>query len=156
MYDSDNILDRLSALRLYTEGSAWFSGDEQKKGALKPGYLADLAVLTDDYFSIPVEQIKSLESVLTMVNGTVVYAAQEFKSFDPPPLPVSPEWSPVKYYGGYAKIPVSAKIQDSHDHTVHHDHCRHTSLMDRLASALKAGLWVPNHVWDSGCLCSAF
>ena len=49
-----------------------------KKGALVPGQLADLAVLSADYFSVPEEEIKRLESVLTLVGGKPVYAAAEF------------------------------------------------------------------------------
>jgi len=41
-------LDRMEALRLYTQGSAWFSRDDQRKGALTPGQFADLAVLSVD------------------------------------------------------------------------------------------------------------
>ena len=52
---------------------------------------ADLAVLSGDYFSIPEEEIKNLESVLTIVGGKVVYASEEFSKLAPPPLPVSPD-----------------------------------------------------------------
>ena len=102
LYPEGNRLDRLEALRLYTVGSSWFSSEEGKKGALAPGQLADLSVLSADYFSIPEEQIKHLESVLTIVGGRIVFAAGEFEPLGPPPLPVSPDWSPVKTHGGYA------------------------------------------------------
>ena len=59
-------------------------------------------MLSADYFSIPAEQIKHLESVLTIVGGRIVFAAGEFERLGPPPLPVSPDWSPVKTHGGYA------------------------------------------------------
>ena len=59
-------------------GSAWFSGEDARKGTMAPGQLADLAVLSGDYFSVPEEQIKGLESVLTLVGGKVVHAAQAF------------------------------------------------------------------------------
>jgi predicted amidohydrolase YtcJ len=101
MYPAANRFERMEALRLWTVGSSWFSSDDGKKGALAPGQLADCAVLSADYFSIPEEDIKSLESVLTIVGGKPVYAAAEFKDLSPPPLPVSPEWSPVAAYGGY-------------------------------------------------------
>jgi predicted amidohydrolase YtcJ len=103
LYPEENRLDRAEALKLYTIGSSWFSTEEGKKGALAPGQLADLAVLSADYFSISVEEIKHLESVLTIVDGKIVYAAAEFSELAPPALPVSPNWSPVKEYGGYAK-----------------------------------------------------
>jgi len=103
LYPENNRLDRAEALRLYTVGSSWFSTEERKKGAIAPGQLADLAVLSADYFSIPEEEIKRLESVLTMVGGKVVYASGEFSKQAPPPLPVSPDWSPIKHYGGYQR-----------------------------------------------------
>src|ERR1700756_1609575 len=67
LYPEENRLDRAEALKLYTMGSSWFSTEDGKKGALAPGQLADLAVLSADYFSIPDEEIKHLESVLTIV-----------------------------------------------------------------------------------------
>ena len=101
LYPEANRLDRAEALRRYTVGSAWFSGEEDKKGSIEVGKLADLAVLSADYFSVPEEEIKRIESVLTVVGGKVVYGAGEFERLAPPPLPVSPDWSPVKAYGGY-------------------------------------------------------
>ena len=97
-------IDRMEALRLWTVGSAWFSNEQGRKGALVPGQLADLAVLSADYFSVPEEEIKRLESVLTLVGGKPVYAAAEFAALSPPALPVAPEWSPVAKFGGYAKV----------------------------------------------------
>jgi hypothetical protein len=102
LYPEANRLDRMEALRLFTVGSSWFSSEEGQKGAIMPGQLADLAVLSADYFAIPEEEIKQLESVLTIVGGHVVYATDAFATLAPPPLPVSPDWSPVKHYGGYA------------------------------------------------------
>jgi len=101
LYPEANRLDRAEALRHYTVGSAWLSGEEDKKGSFERGKLADLAVLSADYFSVPEEEIKGIESVLTVVGGKVVYGSGEFERLAPPPLPVSPDWSPVKVYGGY-------------------------------------------------------
>jgi predicted amidohydrolase YtcJ len=103
LYGESNRLDRMEALRLWTVGSSWFSSDQGKKGAIVPGQLADLAVLSADYFSVPEEEIKRIESVLTIVGGKVVHASEAFSKVAPPPLPVSPDWSPVKIYGGYAR-----------------------------------------------------
>jgi predicted amidohydrolase YtcJ len=64
---------RNEALRLYTLGSAWFSKDEAKRGSLEVGKFADLAILSKDYATITTDQISSIESVLTMVGGKVVY-----------------------------------------------------------------------------------
>ena len=70
---------RAEALRLYTLGSAWFSFDEKQRGSLEIGKLADLAVLSKDYMTVPVEQIGGIESLLTMVGGKIVYAAAPYR-----------------------------------------------------------------------------
>jgi predicted amidohydrolase YtcJ len=70
--------DRADALRFYTIGSAWFSFDEKKRGSLEVGKLADLAVLSRDYMTVPVSEVHTIESLLTMVGGNVVYAAGPF------------------------------------------------------------------------------
>lgn len=121
LYDETNRLNRETALELYTKGSAWFSNEQEKKGAIKVGMLADLAVLDNDFFTIPEEAIKSIESVLTMVDGKIVYAKEEFANFAPPSIPVLPDWSPTNSYNGYysdksrktERIPVAAKHQMS-------------------------------------------
>ncbi|WP_411973240.1 amidohydrolase [Sphingobacterium sp. Lzh-3] len=101
---NDSRLDRLTALQLYTKGSAWFSQEQQKKGDIAVGMLADLTVLNNDYFAVPDEDIKAIESELTIVGGKIVYAAGDFNSFSPPPIPVLPDWSPTKTYGGYYSL----------------------------------------------------
>jgi predicted amidohydrolase YtcJ len=73
---------RGDALRFYTLGSAWVSHDEITRGSLEVGKLADLAVLSKDYMTVPVDQIGGIESVLTMVDGKVVYAAGPYKALD--------------------------------------------------------------------------
>ena len=73
---------REDALRAYTIGSAWFSFDENKRGSLEPGKLADLAVLSKDYMTVPLDQLESIESLLTMVGGKVVYAAGPYAQYD--------------------------------------------------------------------------
>ncbi len=73
---------RAEALRLYTMGSAWFSHDEDERGSLEAGKLADLAVLSNDYMSAPLEQISGIESLLTMVGGRIVYAAGPFAQLE--------------------------------------------------------------------------
>ena len=65
---------RIEALRLYTQGSAWFSFEEDERGALAVGQLADLAVLSRDYLGVPIEKIGGTISLLTMVGGRIVYA----------------------------------------------------------------------------------
>lgn len=75
---------REDALRAYTIGSAWFSFDENKRGSLEPGKLADLAVLSKDYMTVPLDQLESIESLLTMVGGKVVHAAGPYAQYDGP------------------------------------------------------------------------
>jgi predicted amidohydrolase YtcJ len=73
---------RLEALRVYTEGSAWFSFEDDARGALAAGKLADLAVLSKDYLTVPVNEIGSIVSQLTMVGGRVVYADGPFAAYE--------------------------------------------------------------------------
>jgi predicted amidohydrolase YtcJ len=98
---SRNRLDRETALRLYTEGSAWFSTEDGRKGAIKPGQYADFAVLDRDLFGVPEDQIRDTTSLLTIVDGRIVWADGIFRTLSPPPLPAAPSWSPVTAYGGY-------------------------------------------------------
>ena len=83
LYGGENRMSREEALRLYTQGSSWFSTEEDVKGSLAPGQLADFAVLTSDFFSVPEEEIKDLQSVLTVVGGEVVYASEDFSQLAP-------------------------------------------------------------------------
>jgi len=64
---------RVNALRMYTQGSAWFAFAEKERGSLEVGKLADLAVLSKDYFEVPVEEIGEIEAVMTVVAGKIVY-----------------------------------------------------------------------------------
>ena len=70
-------LSRLEALRAFTIGGAYFSFDEGRRGYLEPGKLADLAVLSYDFLSMPEEELPSLRSLLTMVGGKVVHQTGE-------------------------------------------------------------------------------
>jgi hypothetical protein len=150
LYPQENRLDRAEALKLYTMGSSWFSTEDGKKGALATGQLADLAVLSADYFSIPDEEIKQLESVLTIVGGKVVYAADEFSKVAPPALPVSPSWSPVKEYGGYAKN------QPELVGTSHSASCSHIQASAPNQARSHLQVLGDSGLWELGCDCFAF
>ena len=101
LYPLRNRLDRTEALRAWTQANTWFSNEEGKKGALKVGQLADLAVLSADYMNIPEDEIKDLTSVLTVLGGQVVHGEGPFRTHSPPLPPASPDWSPVNQFGGY-------------------------------------------------------
>ena len=141
LYPEANRLDRMEALRLYTIGSSWFSGEDGEKGMLSAGQLADLAVLSADYLTIPEEEIRRIESVLTIVGGKVVYGAEEFGSLAPPPLPVNPDWSPVGVYGGY-----------------HRGEAASAAIQKRRASYPHRQVSLPKEfrLWGIGCDCFAF
>lgn len=97
----DNRLTREEALKLYTIGAAWFEYQESDKGRIAPGNFADFVLLSDDYFSVPDDQIKNLQSVLTVVGGRVVYGSDKYSDLSPKIADPLPSWSPVKYFGGY-------------------------------------------------------
>jgi predicted amidohydrolase YtcJ len=69
----DQAVSRTEALTAYTVTAAWLTRDEQIKGPLAPGFLADLAVLDTDYFTCPEEAIKDIRVDLTIVGGKVAY-----------------------------------------------------------------------------------
>ncbi len=141
MYDDENRLDRMEALRLWTVGSSWFSTEQDAKGSIVADQLADLAVLSADYFSVPEDEIKNLESVLTIVGGKPVYAAEEFADLAPPLPPVLPEWSPVLAYGGYHKPTTAPAVAHS---ALQHSHVGEHRCHERQISG------------GMGCLCWAF
>lgn len=101
MYGPSNRLSRHEALRLWTRGSAWCSSEEATKGGIAPGELADFALLSRPYFDVPEDEIRGIESNLTVVGGKIVYATAEHAHLAPPPLPISPGWSPAGEFGGY-------------------------------------------------------
>jgi hypothetical protein len=140
-------LDRSTALRLWTEGSAWFSTEQDKKGRIAPGQLADLVALDRDYFSVAEEEIKSLAAVLTVVGGRVVHGDREFKDLAPPLPPAMPDWSPVRAYRGYQS---ASALTHAANCAVHrHAHAPLTRVPIRAEDA--GGFW-----GAFGCGCFAF
>lgn len=100
-WPSSSALSRYKALQLYTTGSAWFSGEEKLKGKIEKGQYADMVILTDDYFTIPAEDVMKIHSLLTIVNGKVVYAEKQYSALAPA-IPVAiPAWSPVNFYSSF-------------------------------------------------------
>ncbi|KIP90427.1 putative amidohydrolase YtcJ [Pseudomonas sp. BIGb0408] len=146
-------LSRAVALQLFTQGSAWFSSEQGKKGQIKVGQLADVAVLSADYFSVTEEAIKHLESVLTVVGGKVVYGAGEFDKLGNPPLPVLPEWSPVAKVPGHWKpsAPLQAAVHQCIGSCAVHAHSHERARQSKVPISDYAGFW-----GAFGCSCFAF
>ncbi|WP_043830109.1 amidohydrolase [Muricoccus aerilatus] len=71
-------ITREQALRMYTIDSVWLARAEDRRGSLEPGKYADLAVLSADYATVPVQQIGDIVSELTMLGGRVVHATGPF------------------------------------------------------------------------------
>jgi hypothetical protein len=149
IYDERNRLDRTTALRLWTEGGAWFSSESGKKGRLAMGQLGDVAVLSDDYFKIDEDAIKNITSVLTVVGGRIVHGDGPFKSLAPPLPPASPDWSPVRTYSGYNQGVASAALTAQRTATQRAIHRHDRCSADHASGA--SGLWGP-----AGCGCFAF
>ncbi len=78
---ASELLSREDALQVYTSGSAWFIGDESRRGKLKAGYDADFAVLDRDYLIAPLKDFGSMGSLLTSVAGNIVHATGPFADF---------------------------------------------------------------------------
>jgi predicted amidohydrolase YtcJ len=75
---SENIT-RVQAVIAYTKTNAFAEFKEKEKGTLTKGMLADLAVLSQDIFTIPTEQLPATKSILTIVDGKIVYQQQGIK-----------------------------------------------------------------------------
>src|SRR5262245_61200898 len=71
--NADQQITRQEALRLFTRGNSWFLRMEDKIGTIEPGKLADLVVLNKDYFTVPDADIRTIRSVMTVVNGRIVH-----------------------------------------------------------------------------------
>ena len=98
---SENLLTREEAIMVYSLGSAWFSQEEDVKGKIKPGQLADVVLLTQDVMTIPEDDIKKIQSALTVVNGKIVYASDYYNQYRTVAPEIQPEWSPLKTFGSY-------------------------------------------------------
>ena len=144
LYGDANRLGREEALRLYTVGSSWFSSEEGKKGTIAPGQLADLTALSADYLAIPDDDIKRLESVLTIVGGRVVHGSEEFARLAPPLPPPAPDWSPIPRFGGYARIGGTSTAASP------------TAAAVRMRESRVARARVMRPAWGWACDCWAF
>lgn len=92
---NDQPLDRLTALRLFTHGSAWFSGDEDAKGAIQVGMLADFSILNHDILKVDARQLLETRSVMTVVGGKLEYVSDAYPEMETKVPTALPTWSPV-------------------------------------------------------------
>jgi predicted amidohydrolase YtcJ len=69
-------ITREQAVTAYTLTSAYAEFQEKDKGTIEPGKLADIAVLSQDIFSVPAQELPKTTSVLTLVGGKIVYEAK--------------------------------------------------------------------------------
>lgn len=145
LYPPANRVTREQALALWTHENTWFSNEVGKKGRIKVGELADLALLSADYFAVPEHEIVHIESVLTVLGGRVVHGAGSFADLAPKLPPALPDWSPVNATGGYYQAPETrARIAEScgcaSACAVHgHDHA--AALGARAPAADARGFW---------------
>lgn len=72
---SHALLRRDEALRLYTRNAAWLAFDEDRRGQLSEGMLADLAVLDQPLLTMPASKIHTIQSLLTILGGKIVHDA---------------------------------------------------------------------------------
>jgi predicted amidohydrolase YtcJ len=159
LYPTANRLDRETALRLWTEANTWFSSEQTKKGQIKEGQFADLAVLSDDYFSVGEEQIADITAVLTILGGEIVHGGSEFKDLAPPLPAAMPDWSPVNRFGGYQAR--AAAASRSHAFTATACGCGSACALHGHAHAHPHATALPvadaTAFWGAlGCSCWAF
>jgi predicted amidohydrolase YtcJ len=70
---------RESALKALTINAAYLSYEENKKGSIEVGKLADIAVLSEDFMGVPAKEIRDIKVLMTLLGGQVVYKSGSFK-----------------------------------------------------------------------------
>lgn len=73
VHGGDERITMLRALRAYTQGGAYLTREERRKGAIEPGMLADLVLLSDDLLTVPAARLLTMRVLMTVLNGRVVY-----------------------------------------------------------------------------------
>jgi predicted amidohydrolase YtcJ len=130
-----NRMDRTAALRAYTEAGAWLTKEEERKGRIQEGMLADLAVLTEDYMSVSEERIPHISAVLTIVGGKVAYGEGSFAALAPPPPAGARDWLPGGHYPGFWRAEAPGGT--------------------RFAAPQRLRVIGAEGAWELGCGCSA-
>jgi predicted amidohydrolase YtcJ len=109
LYTPANVVDRVTALEMYTTAGAALSGEADKKGTISVGSYGDLAMLSADYFTVAASDIPHIESELTVAGGRIVYASDAYEGQAEELESISLGWSPVAHFGGYQNIPSGAR-----------------------------------------------
>ena len=138
-----NLHSREDALRAYSAQGAWISGEEDKKGTLSVGKWADLAVLGEDYLTVPANRISQMSAVLTMVGGKVVFGAGQYASMGPAALKAAPDWLPTNHFAGYAKVASADQADPTGIRTA-------TAMIDE---AIPSVAGADGTQWTLGCGC---
>ena len=73
LINAGQTIERDEALRMYTRDNAWFIKEGSALGSIEADKSADLVVLSADYFNIPDDEIRTLKSLLTIVDGEIVH-----------------------------------------------------------------------------------
>ncbi|HYX37789.1 MAG TPA: amidohydrolase [Oligoflexus sp.] len=150
LYSDTRLLDRETALRLWTVSNTWFSNEEGKRGQIKNGQLADFAVLSDDYFGVDGDAIKDITSWMTVVGGRIVHGDGPFSDKAPNLPPPMPDWSPIKFYGGYQSQ--ATRLSTMADNKASLPCCSvHPIRKTERHTIEEAAL-----DWSMGCMCWAF
>lgn len=72
--------DRLTLLLMMTRWSAYPLWRKDELGSIEPGKVADIVILNGDYMRVPVEDLDQLTSVMTFIDGEIVYEAPELRN----------------------------------------------------------------------------
>ncbi|MGA7326061.1 MAG: amidohydrolase family protein [Rhodomicrobium sp.] len=135
-----NLVDRAEALRLYSAAGAWLTAEEDKKGMLKAGMLAGLAILSADYMKVPAEEISTMTSELTLLGGRPVFGKGQFAGLSPKPLPGTPNWLPIGNYPSYRTADAAASGKEM--------------VAAYMADAALPDIIGPDGArWSMGCMC---
>ena len=152
LYPVRNRLDRETALRLWTQANTWFSNEQGKKGQIIEGQLADLALLSDDFFSVPDSEIVNIRAVMTILGGKVVHGNGSYAKHAPALPKPMPDWSPVGTFGSWTAPETKKKLASAcgcasscgvhgHDHAAALGSSAPTADPQSFWGALGCGCW---------------
>ena len=77
--DPDQKISVMEAIKCYTIYAAYSGFEEDVKGSLEPGKLADLIVLSEDPLKVPVDRIKDIKTIMTIIDGEIAYKSSDWQ-----------------------------------------------------------------------------